>query len=225
MIAVSAQPSDIVNRSLVEASPNNFMRSLWMFASDQRKALGIEVTALKKLLSGKSKNKAMDVQRILVAHFAQTAMSQLMASIMASFLGDDEDKEREWSREQWTLSLALGPINGLFVLGRMIDMTGRRILNMQAVQDAIGTGVKLPIFTNKTLFEQGVNDIWNGATSVDDLFNPEDPDDFIGAMESLAVGGSTAMSMAIGPQAGVIDVTANLVREGNKVIKAMSDKK
>lgn len=225
MIAVSAQPSDIVNRSLVEASSNNFMRSLWMFASDQRKALGIEVTALKKLLSGKSKNKAMDVQRILVAHFAQTAMSQLMASIMASFLGDDEDKEREWSREQWTLSLALGPINGLFVLGRMIDMTGRRILNMQAVQDAIGTGVKLPIFTNKTLFEQGVNDIWNGATSVDDLFNPEDPDDFIGAMESLAVGGSTAMSMAIGPQAGVIDVTANLVREGNKVIKAMSDKK
>jgi hypothetical protein len=223
MIAVSAQPSDIVNRSLVEASSNNFMRSLWMFASDQRKALGIEVTALKKLLSGKSKNKAMDVQRILVAHFAQTAMSQLMASIMASFLGDDEDKEREWSREQWTLSLALGPINGLFVLGRMIDMTGRRILNMQAVQDAIGTGVKLPIFTNKTLFEQGVNDIWNGATSVDDLFNPEDPDDFIGAMESLTVGGSTAMSMAIGPQAGVIDVTANLVREGNKIIKAATE--
>jgi len=210
MIAVSAQPSDIVNRSLVEASSNNFMRSLWMFASDQRKALGIEVTALKKLLSGKSKNKAMDVQRIIVAHVAQAAMSQLMASWMASLIGDDDDKDREWSREQWTLSLALGPINGLFVFGRLIDMAGRRILGLR-------------IFPGGNLVEKAADDLVRGGKSMDELFNPDDPEDFINALDALAVGASGVMTLGIGPQAGVVDVTANLVREGNKIIKAATE--
>jgi hypothetical protein len=212
MIAVSAQPSDVVNRSLIEASSNPFMRSLWMFASDQRKALGIEVTALKKLLSGKSKNKAMDVQRIIVAHVAQAAMSQLMAAWMASLIGDDDDKEREWSREQWTLSLSLGPINGLFVFGRLVDMAGRRILGLR-------------VFPGGNLIEKAADDLVRGGKSMDELFNPDDPEDFINALDALSVGASGVMSMGIGPQAGVVDVTANLVREGNKVIKAMSDKK
>lgn len=212
MIATSAQPSDIVNRSLIEASSNPFMRSLWMFASDQRKALGIEVTALKKLLSGKSKNKAMDVQRIIVAHVAQAAMSQLMAAWMASLIGDDDDKEREWSREQWTLSLSLGPINGLFVFGRLVDMAGRRILGLR-------------VFPGGNLIEKAADDLVRGGKSMDELFNPDDPEDFINALDALSVGASGVMSMGIGPQAGVVDVTANLVREGNKVIKAMSDKK
>jgi hypothetical protein len=212
MIAVSAQPSDIVNRSLIEASSNPFMRSLWMFASDQRKALGIEVTALKKLLSGKSKNKAMDVQRIIVAHVAQAAMSQLMAAWMASLIGDDDDKEREWSREQWTLSLSLGPINGLFVFGRLVDMAGRRILGLR-------------VFPGGNLIEKAADDLVRGGKSMDELFNPDDPEDFINALDALSVGASGVMSMGIGPQAGVVDVTANLVREGNKVIKAMSDEK
>ncbi|CAB4164963.1 hypothetical protein UFOVP817_18 [uncultured Caudovirales phage] len=207
MIATSAQPADIVNRSLVEASSNPFMRSLWMFASDPRKALGIEVTALKKLLSGKSKNKAMDIQRIIVAHFAQAAMFQLMASILASFIGDDEDKDREWSREQWALSLTLGPINGLFVFGRLIDMAARRVLGLR-------------IFPGGNLVEKAADDLVRGGKSMDELFNPDDPEDFINAMDALAVGASGVMSMAIGPQAGVVDVTANLVREGNKVLKA-----
>lgn len=210
MIAKSAQPSDIVNRSLVEASSNPFMRSLWMFASDQRKALGIEVTALKKLLSGKSKNKALDIQRILVAHFAQAAVTQLMASILASLIGDEEDKEREWSREQWALSLAIGPINGLFVFGRFIDMAGRRLLGLR-------------VFPGGTVVERVGNDVLKGATAVDELFNPEDPEEFIDAMNKVTAGASGVMSMAIGPQAGVADVTANLLREGQKVMNAASE--
>lgn len=223
MIATSAQPSDIVNRSLIEASSNPFMRSLWMFASDQRKALGIEVTALKKLFSGKSKNKAMDVQRILVAHFAQAAMSQLMASWMASLVGDDDDKEREWSREQWTISLALGPVNGLFVFGRLIDMAGRGLINSKIYQENFGTGQKLRIFPGGNLVEKAADDLIRGGKSMDELFNPDDPEDFINALDALSVGASGVMTLGIGPQAGVVDVTANLVREGNKIIKAATE--
>jgi len=58
---------------------------------------------------------------------------------------------------------------------------------------------------------------------MDELFNPDDPEDFINALDALSVGASGVMTLGIGPQAGVVDVTANLVREGNKIIKAATE--
>ena len=210
MVATSAQPSDIVNRSLYERSGNPFMRSMSMFVSDQRKALAIELLAIRKLATGKSKNKSLDVQRILVAHFIQAAVSQLMAGALASMFGDDDDKEREWSTEQWTLALALGPVNGLFVLGRLIDKTARLALGLR-------------VFPNNDLAGKAADDLIRGTKSMDELFNPDDAEDVITSMDALSTAAGAIGSAAFGPAAGAVDVSANVLREGEKIRKALAE--
>lgn len=210
MVATSAQPSDIVNRSLYERSGNLFMRSLSMFVSDQRKALAIELLAIRKLATGKSKNKALDVQRIFVAHFIQAAVSQLMAAVIASKFGDDDDKEREWSTEQWALALALGPVNGLFVLGKLIDKTARLALGLR-------------VFPNNDLAGKAADDLIRGTKSMDELFNPDDAEDVITSLDALSTAAGAIGSAAFGPAAGAVDVSANILREGEKIRKAMAE--
>jgi hypothetical protein len=189
----------------MERSTNPFMRSMSMFVSDQRKALAIEVLAIRKLVTGKSKNKAMDVQRFLVAHFIQAAVSQTMAGAMASMLGDDDDKEREWSTEQWSLALALGPVNGLFVLGRIIDKIGRGLLGLR-------------IFPNNDLAGKAADDLIRGTKSMDELFNPDDAEDVMTSLDALSTAAGSVGSAFFGPAAGAVDVSANLAREAIKIM-------
>lgn len=210
MIATSAQPSDVYARALYERSGNPFMRSMAMFVSDQRKALAIEVLALRKLITGKSKNKALDVQRVLVAHFIQAAVSQTMAGALASMFGDDDDSEREWSTEQWTLALTLGPVNGLFVLGRLIDKVGRGLLGLR-------------IFPNNDLAGKAADDLIRGTKSMDELFNPDDAEDVMTSLDALSAAAGSVGSGLFGPAAGAVDVSANLVREGIKITKALAE--
>ena len=209
MIATSAQPSDIVNRSLIERSGNIFARSMSMFVSEQRKALAIEVLAIRKLATGKSKNKALDVQRILVAHFVQSAITQSVAMFLASTLGDDEDEDREWSVKQWALSLSLGPISGLFLVGRGIDSIARRALGLR-------------IFPNNDLAGKAADDLIRGTKSMDELFS-SDPEDVMTSMDALSTAVGSVGSAFFSPSAGVVDVSANLVREGIKITKALTE--
>ena len=210
MIATSAQPSDVYARALYERSGNPFMRSMSMFVSDQRKTLAIELMAIRRIATGKSKNKAMDVQRAIVAHVVMASVSQVMAGVIASLLGDDEDRDREWSAEQWTLALALGPINGLFVFGRLIDKIGRGLLGLR-------------VFPNDDLASKAASDLLRGGKNMDELFNPDDPEEFMDALDSASSALGAGMSAAFGPVGGAVDVGANLVREGRKAAKRMSE--
>jgi len=223
MIATSAQPSDVYARALYERSGNPFMRSMSMFVSDQRKTLAIELMAIRRLATGKSKNKALDVQRAIVAHVVMASVSQVMAGVIASLLGDDEDRDREWSAEQWTLALALGPINGLFVFGRLIDKAGRFFINSDFYQEHFGTGQKLGVFPNDNLADKAFVDIYKAVNNMDDLFDPENPEDFIDELDNLSSAVGAGMSAAFGPVGGAVDVGANLVREGRKAVKRVSE--
>ena len=210
MIATSAQPSDVYARALYERSGNPFMRSMSMFVSDQRKALAIELMAIRRLATGKSKNKTMDVQRALVAHVVQAGVSQVMAGVIASLLGDDEDRDREWSTEQWTLALTLGPINGLFVLGRLVDKIGRGLLGLR-------------VFPADDLASKAANDLLRGGKNMDELFSPDNPEEFMDALDSLSTAAAAGMSAAIGPAAGAADVGANVIREARKIQERLSE--
>jgi len=205
MMATSAQPADIVNRSLIERSGNIFARSMSMFVSEQRKALAIEALAIRKLATGKSKNKAMDVQRILVAHFVQSAITQCVAMFLASTLGDDEDEDREWSVKQWALSLSLGPISGLFLVGRGIESIARRMLGLR-------------IFPNNDLAGKAADDLIRGTKSMDELFNPDDAEDVMTSLDALSAAVGSVGSGLFGPAAGAVDVSANLAREAVKIM-------
>jgi hypothetical protein len=223
MIATSAQPSDVYARSLFERSSEPFKRGLAMFVSDQRKTLAIELMAIRKLATGKSKNKALDIQRAIVAHFVMAAVSQTAAVVVASLLGDDEDRDREWSAEQWTLALALGPVNGLFVLGRLFDRAGRYFINSDFYQERFGTGQKLGMFPNDNLADKAFVDIYKAVNNMDDLFDPENPDDFMDELDNISSAVGASASAVFGPAGAVIDVGANLVREGRKVAKRVTE--
>lgn len=210
MIATSAQPSDVYARALYERSGNPFMRSMSMFVSDQRKALAVELMAIRKLATGKSKNKSLDVQRALVAHVAQAAVSQVMAGVIASLLGDDEDRDREWSTDQWTLALTLGPVNGLFVLGRLIDKVGRSLLGLR-------------VFPSDDLASKTANDLLRGSKNMDELFSSDNSEEFIDALDSLSTAAAAGASAVIGPAAGAVDVSANVLREARKIQDRLSE--
>lgn len=223
MIATSAQPSDIYARSLRERSGNLFMRGLAMFVSETRKTLAIELMAIRKLATGKSKNKALDIQRFLVAHFVMAGVSQLSAMVIASLLGDDEDRDREWSVEQWTLALALGPVNGMFVFGKLIDRGGRFLINSDFYQERFGTGQKLSMFPDDNLSEKAFTDVYKAVVNVNDLFNPENPDDFMNEIDNVSSAVGAAASTFFGPAAGAVDVSANVLREARKIQDRLSE--
>jgi len=223
MIATSAQPSDIYARSLRERSGNLFMRGLAMFVSETRKTLAIELMAIRRLATGKSKNKALDIQRFLVAHFVMAGVSQLSAMVIASLLGDDEDRDREWSVEQWTLALALGPVNGMFVFGKLIDRGGRFLINSDFYQERFGTGQKLSMFPDDNLSEKAFTDVYKAVVNVNDLFNPEDPDDFMNEIDNVSSAVGAAASTFFGPAGGAVDVGANVLREARKIQERLSE--
>jgi hypothetical protein len=210
MIATSAQPSDIYARSLSERSGNVFARSMSMFVSDQRKALAIELMAIRRLATGKSTNLALDIQRAFVAHVVMASVSQVMAVVIASLFGDDEDRDRELSAEQWTLALSLGPVNGLFLAGRLIDKLGRGFLGLR-------------IFPSDDLASKAVNDLLKGGKNMDDLFNPDDADDFMDALDSASTALGAGFSAAVGPAGGAVDVGANVLREARKIQKRLTE--
>ncbi len=206
MIARSAQPADLVNRSLVEDSSNAFVKQMWMFASEQRKTLGIEYYAIKRLLTGRSKNKAMDVQRVLVAHFIMGLTSQIMNGIVALALGDDDDVEREWSAEEFGASLLAGPISGLFVLGDAMKLTMRY---------ALGVRVFKPT-------DQGIAkaawDLRDAVKNFDHLFS-SDSEEVVKEIDKLSKSIGMVMSALIGPAGMAPDVImGNTLRQVEQLL-------
>jgi hypothetical protein len=199
------------------------MRGLAMFVSETRKTLAIELMAIRKLATGKSKNKALDIQRFLVAHFVMAGVSQLSAMVIASLLGDDEDRDREWSAEQWTLALALGPVNGMFVFGKLIDRGGRFLINSDFYQERFGTGQKLSMFPDDNLSEKAFTDVYKAVVNVNDLFNPEDPDDFMNEIDNVSSAVGAAASTFFGPAGGAVDVGANVLREARKIQERLNE--
>jgi hypothetical protein len=207
MIATSAQPADLVNRALIENQTNPIVKSLWMFASESRKSLAIELMAMRNLAKGKEVG--MNIQRILVAHFVQAAVTQLMGSFLMSIMGDDDDKERAWSLDTWALSLALGPINGLFVLGSVIDTAARRAAGMYT-------------FPSELLPGQVYSVTEKAVRNIDDLFQ-DDPDSVLDEIDKISAAVGTIMSTIFGPAGGAVDVFGNVARDARKIYKSQTE--
>jgi hypothetical protein len=200
MIAETAQPTDSVNRSLIEGMNNPVVKGLMMFTSEPRKTLAIEVMAMRRLISGKSKNKAMDIQRVLVAHGLMAVTTQLMAGVIALLGGDDEDIEREWSVDEWAAALLAGPINGLFLLGDGVNYAIKRLIGARA-------------FASSTPVGKEVENIMRAATNIDDLFGG-DSEEMRKEMSRLSGAISSVSGSLFGP---ANPMTATDVILGNTV--------
>jgi hypothetical protein len=209
MLSVAAQPSEMAYRSLIENTTNPFVKSMWMFASEPRKNLAVEIMAIRRLLTGKSKNKALDLQRVFVAHVLNASITQLMAGFLASLLGDEEDKEREWSAEQWQASILAGPIAGLFVAGRLIEAGIKRAFDLRVFQD-------------KNLLEGTVSEVYRAGNNIADLFS-DDGDAMLDEIDRLTSATSSVFAALLGPQAGAVDVFLNAARDARKAYEAAQE--
>jgi hypothetical protein len=211
MIAVTAQPADSVNRSLVEGNSNPWMKSLWMFASEQRKTLAVEVMAIRRLTKGLSKNKALDVQRVIVAHVVMGATTQLMSGLLSLLMGDADDKEREWSVEEWAAAIAAGPINGLFVFGDMLEYVGRRLFGLHA-------------FESKTLVGQMAAELAGAPKQIENLLEG-DPEEQRAALYKLSAAVGNVLASLIGPNpiTAADVIIGNPVKDIDKVIQSVTD--
>lgn len=192
MLATAAQPADAANRSLIEGSQNPFVKMVWMFASENRKTLAVEYFAAKRLLTGKSVNKAMDVQRIVVAHVVMGVTTQIMASLLALIAGNDDDKDRELSAGEWEAAILAGPINGLFVLGDGINYAIRSMLGLR-------------VFQSKNGFMKYFEDAKMTASHIDDLFDG-DGDKMRKEINRLSGSIGNILSAFFGPAAQAPDV-------------------
>ena len=201
----SAQPADLVNRSLVEASSDPFRKAVWMFASESRKTLAVEYYAAKRLATGKSASKALDVQRILTAHFIMGATTQLMSGLLASALGSDDDEEREWSAEEWATALIAGPVNGLFVLG-------------DGLNNFIRLAMGLKVFRSSSPFAQALEDGRKAGANFDDLWSG-DSDKAKAELDRLSSSAGTILSGFFGPAAQAPDIIlGNPIRQISKAL-------
>jgi len=211
MIAQSAQPADAVNRSLIEGIQNPWLKSMWMFASESRKTLAIEIMALRRLATGKSKNKALDVQRAVVAHVVMATTTQLMAGVLSLLMGDDDDREREWSVEEWAAAIAAGPINGLFLFGDAVDYVGRRLFGLHAFEPSTAIG-------------QAVKTVSNAPGNLDKVINGE-PEEQRKAFLRLgeAVGQAASLVGPGNPFTATDVILGNPLKDAEKILTRLTD--
>lgn len=207
MIARTAQPVDANQRALVENQRNPFVKSMWMFASESRKALAIEVLALEKLIKGKSKSKRMDVQRIVVAHILQGLVTQFMASLYKSVFGDEDDYEKTWSAEEWAAAIVAGPINGLFVVGGAIEWGIKKVMGAQAYS------------SGESALARAADEVYYAGANIDDLWG-DDEEMLDEVFRITSAIGQVAHTLGF-PLWGAIDVV--LLNPTKEVKKAIED--
>jgi hypothetical protein len=211
MIAESAQPADAVNRSLIEGIQNPWLKSMWMFSSESRKTLAIEIMALRRLATGQSKNKAMDAQRAVVAHVVMAATTQLMAGVLSLLMGDDDDREREWSVEEWAAAIAAGPINGLFLFGDAVNYIGRRLFGLYAFEPSTAIG-------------QAVKTVSSAPSNLDKVINGE-PEEQRKAFLRLgeAVGQAASLVGPGNPFTATDVILGNPLKDAEKILTRFTD--
>ena len=196
MLFRTAQPQSNAARSTVELSHSAFVKAMTLFLSETRKTAGIELDALYALASGKSKDKALDAQRAIVAHFVMGAATQLAASLWMT-LGDDEDREDAWSAETWARAILAGPLNGIMAAGSVYGVFSDWI------------------FGSKGFSQRGMTDELKamGRIDLDALFDASEPGDFIRAWEKVFSGIGGPVSALGLPAAGLPSVLLNPVKE------------
>lgn len=111
----TAQPVSLGDRSLMEADANALLRLVMMFKSEARQKFAISYLAVKRFARGE--DAAMNAQRFAVAWMLAGLITQAMGDLYRFFFRNDDDT----SWEDYARAIALGNINGLFLVGDVLS--------------------------------------------------------------------------------------------------------
>ena len=120
MIGDTAQPVELMDRSLFEVGNTAIPTARWvfMFASEARQKFALYVPALARVLKGQGT--AQDKTVVLVSHIVAPLILQTLTNILQDWRDDDDDEILDmthWSPARYLKAMALGPVSGLPLLG------------------------------------------------------------------------------------------------------------
>ena len=114
VVADSAQPEALRDKSLGEIRPGMYGRLLMPFQSANRQALAMTILAVKQ-------GRTADAVRMAAIHWMVTGIVvQTVGNVMRSLL-DDDDVEDIWEWEDYARSIVIGPLTGARWLGMGIE--------------------------------------------------------------------------------------------------------
>jgi hypothetical protein len=125
IVSRTAQPADVVDRSLFEARQGQFGRLLFMYASEARQKSSLVLTAWQNTLTGKA-TKA-DVRVLIVSHLIAGPMLQAITAAWRD-ARDDDDSEwldaEHWKPRDFAAAVVAGPLSGIPLIGDALSGFG-----------------------------------------------------------------------------------------------------
>lgn len=123
-IGRTAQPGELMDRSLVELKAQGLGKLLFQFQSAQRQAWALSYAAATGLVKGDVK--FADASRVLFTQFVLIpAITQTMAGLIRYLFSDDEPEEL-WKPADYARAMLMGPSSGIMLFGAAIDVLGSK---------------------------------------------------------------------------------------------------
>jgi hypothetical protein len=125
IVGKTAQPADVVDRSLFEARQNQFGRLMFMYASEARQKSSLVLTAWKNTLTGKAS--AEDIRTLVVSHLIAGPLLQAITAAWRD-ARDDDDKDwfdaEHWKPKDFLFAIVAGPLAGIPLVGDALSGFG-----------------------------------------------------------------------------------------------------
>jgi hypothetical protein len=121
VIARTAQPVEVVDRSLMELGLNSFARLLFMFATESRQKWALLQEAV---VSRHEEGGRATLSRVLAFHFITGLLLQGIGAAWRDARNDDDDElfdPTNWNWKAMLAGVALGPLNGIPLLNDVLD--------------------------------------------------------------------------------------------------------
>jgi hypothetical protein len=122
IVARTAQPADVVNRSLMELRMGAFGKLAFLFASEARQKSSMWMTAWGRTLTGKATSQ--DYKVLAISHFIVGPMIQVITSAWRDAQDDDDDSLFEmehWSPLDFLKAVIAGPLSGIPLVGSALS--------------------------------------------------------------------------------------------------------
>jgi hypothetical protein len=187
MIGRTAQPADVVDRSLFEAGLGPMGRLAFMFASEARQKSSLWLSAWQNTLTGKATR--ADYRTLFLLHFVVGPMIQTITAAWRDARDDDDEEvfdAENWDPMDYLKAMVAGPLSGI-----------------PLVNEALSGFPDSGIFGRQTFAAKSIGQIWEALSEGDD----KDPEWYVKRVTRIMQGADAFTGVA----GKVIDHTFSVV--------------
>lgn len=198
-LAKTAQPVETLDKSLFEISMPVAVKPFFMFMSEARKSVALEIAAVAQAMRGQGS--WLEAGKILaVNHFVFGSMTWALGAMWRDLMNDDDDTgdDPAWELKDWLLAISTGPLSGIPVLGDVLQTALARMTNSF-----------LPSH-EANLLEGNLSDLSKGVAAI--MADPPEGEEL---EHYVKKSGATVRAMAqmIGGEFAALGVASNVVEQ------------